>query len=245
MKKQPAKAGTAGASHGASNGATNGAARGVPKGARSGADKTTAKTTATSTATPAPSVVERDAMRALVERNYATLRDIARRKLRRSPMSRTMSPTSLVAEGIVRLMKQRTLPASAPHLSGLATILMAQALSDRAKIRRATKRNSGAQLLQIGTDVPLDRRLGRSGETVAARPEVRRQELVAQMELIGREHPRRMEVVTLHLVLGIPLAEVARMLAISERTAFRELAAGREALALALKLAGKARDAER
>jgi DNA-directed RNA polymerase specialized sigma24 family protein len=245
MKKQPAKAGAAGASHGASNGATNGAARGVPKGARSGADKTTAKTTATSTATPAPSVVERDAMRALVERNYATLRDIARRKLRRSPMSRTMSPTSLVAEGIVRLMKQRTLPASAPHLSGLATILMAQALSDRAKIRRATKRNSGAQLLQIGTDVPLDRRLGRSGETVAARPEVRRQELVAQMELIGREHPRRMEVVTLHLVLGIPLAEVARMLAISERTAFRELAAGREALALALKLAGKARDAER
>ncbi|MFZ4750465.1 MAG: ECF-type sigma factor [Phycisphaerales bacterium] len=245
MKKQPAKAGTAGASHGASNGATNGAARGVPKVARSGADKTTAKTTATSTAAPAPSVVERDAMRALVERNYATLRDIARRKLRRSPMSRTMSPTSLVAEGIVRLMKQRTLPASAPHLSGLATILMAQALSDRAKIRRATKRNSGVQLLPIGTDVPLDRRLGRSGETVAARPEVRRQELVAQMELIGREHPRRMEVVTLHLVLGIPLAEVARMLTISERTAFRELAAGREALALALKLAGKARDAER
>jgi DNA-directed RNA polymerase specialized sigma24 family protein len=190
-------------------------------------------------------VVERDAMRALVERNYATLRDIARRKLRRSPMSRTMSPTSLVAEGIVRLMKQRTLPASAPHLSGLATILMAQALSDRAKIRRATKRNSGAQLLPIGTDVPLDRRLGRSGETVAARPEVRRQELVAQMELIGREHPRRMEVVTLHLVLGIPLAEVARMLAISERTAFRELAAGRDALALALKVAGKARDVER
>lgn len=184
-------------------------------------------------------------MRALVERNYATLRDIARRKLRRSPMSRTMSPTSLVAEGIVRLMKQRTLPASAPHLSGLATILMAQALSDRAKIRRATKRNSGAQPLPIGTDVPLDRRLGRSGETVAARPEVRRQELVAQMELIGREHPRRMEVVTLHLVLGIPLAEVARMLAISERTAFRELAAGRDALALALKVAGKARDVER
>lgn len=248
-KKQPAKARAAGASRVVSNRASNSATRGVSKGARSGPDKTTATTTAkppaAGTDTPAPSVVERDAMRALVERNYATLRDIARRKLRRSPMSRTMSPTSLVAEGIVRLMKQRTLPASAPHLSGLATILMAQALSDRAKIRRATKRNSGAQPLPIGTDVPLDRRLGRSGETVAARPEVRRQELVAQMELIGREHPRRMEVVTLHLVLGIPLAEVARMLAISERTAFRELAAGRDALALALKVAGKARDVER
>jgi hypothetical protein len=35
-------------------------------------------------------------------------------------------------------------------------------------------------------------------------------------------------------VLGIALPEVARMLAISERTAFRELAAGRAALAAAL-----------
>lgn len=194
---------------------------------------------------PTPTAADRDAVRVLVERNYATLRDIARRKLRRSPLSRTMSPTSLVAEGIVRLMKQHSLPTTAPHLSGLATILMAQALSDRSKTRRATKRNSGARLLTIEDDVPHDRRLGRTGDGAASRPTVRRQELIAQMELIGREHPRRMEVVTLHLVLGIPLAEVARMLAISERTAFRELAAGREALALALKVAGKAGDGDR
>lgn len=141
----------------------------------------------------------------LVERNYSTLREIARRKLHRSPLAKTMSPTSLVAESVVRLMRQRALPSTAPHLSGLATILMAQALSDRAK-----------------------------GRLAAARKSSRQAELIQQMELLGRQHPRRMEVVTLHLVLGIALPEVARMLAISERTAFRELATGRAALAAAL-----------
>jgi DNA-directed RNA polymerase specialized sigma24 family protein len=185
---------------------------------------------------------EHDALRTLVERNYATLREIARRRLRTSPLAKTMSPTSLVAESVVRLMKQRTLPTSAPHLSGLATILMAQALSDRAKVRRAGKRNSGARMMELDPETPRDRRLGRSADDASngARAAARQAELVQQMETLGREHPRRMEVVTLHLVLGIPLPEVAIMLRISERTAFRELAAGRAALALALDMdAGK------
>jgi DNA-directed RNA polymerase specialized sigma24 family protein len=188
-----------------------GAARKQPAARAGGAGNTAASRVA-----PAS---EQDALRMLVERNYSTLREIARRKLHRSPLAKTMSPTSLVAESVVRLMRQRALPSTAPHLSGLATILMAQALSDRAKGRLAAKRNRGAKMLELGTDVPKDRRLA---------------ELIQQMELLGRQHPRRMEVVTLHLVLGIALPEVARMLAISERTAFRELAAGRAALAAAL-----------
>ena len=169
------------------------------------------------------------------------LRAIAARKLRRSSLSRSMSPTSLVAEGIVRLMKQRSVPASAPHLSGLATILMAQALSDRAKTRRASKRDAGSQVVSIGLDVPQDRRLDRSAKTAAPEDEGRSR-LVQEMERVGRTHPRRMEVVTLHLVLGIPLAEVARMLSVSERTAFRELAAGRASLAAALGMLPSARE---
>jgi len=184
---------------------------------------------------------ERSELRTLVEQNYAMLRAIAARKLRRSSLSRSMSPTSLVAEGIVRLMKQRSVPASAPHLSGLATILMAQALSDRAKTRRASKRNAGSQVVSIGLDVPQDKRLDRSAKTAAPEDEGRSR-LVQEMERVGRTHPRRMEVVTLHLVLGIPLAEVARMLSVSERTAFRELAAGRASLAAALGMLPSARE---
>ncbi len=204
--------------------------------------KTVRKPAAEQVSATLPAAEQRDALRTLVERNYATLREIARRRLRTSPLAKTMSPTSLVAESVVRLMKQRTLPTSAPHLSGLATILMAQALSDRAKVRRAGKRNSGARMMELDPETPRDRRLGRSADDAGngARAAARQVELVQQMETLGREHPRRMEVVTLHLVLGIPLPEVAIMLRISERTAFRELAAGRAALALALDMdAGK------
>ncbi|MEY5031716.1 MAG: hypothetical protein RL354_747 [Planctomycetota bacterium] len=205
-----------------------GAGRAQPSARRGGAGNPAAPRGASSPA--------HDALRTLVERNYSTLREIAQRKLRRSPLAKTMSPTSLVAESVVRLMRQRAMPSTAPHLSGLATILMAQALSDRAKGRLAVKRNRGAQVLELGSDVRKDRRLDRSGDDAgdSARKSSRQAELVQQMELLGREHPRRMEVVTLHLVLGIALPEVARMLAISERTAFRELAAGRAALAAAL-----------
>jgi DNA-directed RNA polymerase specialized sigma24 family protein len=198
--------------------------------------KTVRKPAAEQVSATLPAAEQRDALRTLVERNYATLREIARRRLRNSPLAKTMSPTSLVAESVVRLMKQRALPTSAPHLSGLATILMAQALSDRAKVRRAGKRNSGARMLPLHPELPSDRRLGRSGDDAdaVARTAGRQAELVQQMEALGREHPRRMEVVTLHLVLGIALSVVARMLQISERTAFRELASGRAALAAAL-----------
>jgi DNA-directed RNA polymerase specialized sigma24 family protein len=189
---------------------------------------------------PPASAAERAQLRLLVERNYKELHAIASRKLRTSALRRTMSPTSLVAEGVVRLMKQRALPKTSPHLGGLATILMAQALSDRAKHRRASKRAGNAHCLRLGTDVPHDKRLGRGGERPKAeeRSQVQQHELLAGLEALGREHPRQMEIVALHLVLGIPLVEVARMVKVSERTAFRALAAGRAALALALGLGG-------
>ena len=185
------------------------------------------------TAPAAPAATDPADIRVLVERNYAMLRELAARKLRRSSLSRSMSPTSLVAESVVRLMKQRSVPTTVPHLSGLATILMAQALSDRAKLRRASKRRAGTRVLPIEHDVPQDRRLGRA-PAAAEHADDHRSALVAEMERIGRSDPRRMEVVTLHLVLGMPLEDVAKMLSISERTAFRELAAGRAALANAL-----------
>lgn len=192
------------------------------------------------TAGPPNTAAERAQLRLLVERNYKELHAIASRKLRTSALRRTMSPTSLVAEGVVRLMKQRALPKTSPHLGGLATILMAQALSDRAKHRRARKRAGNAKCLRLGTDVPHDKRLGRGGHRPKAeeRSQVQQHELLAEMEALGRENPRQMEIVALHLVLGISLEEVARMVKVSERTAFRELAAGRAALALALGLGG-------
>jgi DNA-directed RNA polymerase specialized sigma24 family protein len=57
------------------------------------------------------------------------------------------------------------------------------------------------------------------------------------MERVAVELPRAMEVVTLHLVANIPLARTAELVGVSERTAYRDLQDGREALAHQLRRA--------
>lgn len=165
---------------------------------------------------------------ALVERNYASLRRIAERAIAGAKASHTMSPTSLVAESVIRLMKQRALPRSGPHLCGLATILMAQAIADRSKRKRAQKRGRGRKPLPLTSDMVEDARAAGRNRPDGA---VSTEEILRHLEVLGASIPRTMEVVTLHLVLGIPLDRIAEMLAISERTAYRELLAGRERLA--------------
>jgi DNA-directed RNA polymerase specialized sigma24 family protein len=177
------------------------------------------------------------AIHTLVERNYATLRRMASREIRSSRQAGTITPTSLVAESVMRLMKQRKLPSTDPHLCGLAAVLMAQALSDRSKLRRARKRGGGIRPESIGSDVHVDRRRGR-GVAADADPDLRgrvmRLELLQHMAELSRTHPRMMEIVTLHVVLDMPMPKVAALLGVSVRTAYRELVSGRRKLAEAL-----------
>ncbi|MBM4100088.1 MAG: DUF134 domain-containing protein [Planctomycetes bacterium] len=192
------------------------------------------KTASAPRTTPKPKPA---AIHSLVERNYATLRRMASRAIRLSRLSGTISPTSLVAESVMRLMKQRKMPATDPHLCGLAAVLMAQALSDRSKFRRARKRGGGVQPESLGTDVHVDRRRGR-GVAADADPDLpgraMRLELLQHMAELSRTHPRMMEIVTLHVVLDMPMQKVAAMLGVSVRTAYRELTTGRRKLADAL-----------
>lgn len=174
---------------------------------------------------------------ALVERNYASLRRIASREIRASRLAGTITPTSLVAESVMRLMKQRKMPATDPHLCGLATVLMAQALSDRSKFRRARKRGGGAKPAALDPDLHVDRRTGSpraATEDLALRGRALRLELLQHMAELSRTHPRMMEIVTLNVVLDMPMAKVAAMLGISVRTAYRELDIGRRKLAESL-----------
>jgi DNA-directed RNA polymerase specialized sigma24 family protein len=173
---------------------------------------------------------------ALVERNYATLRRIASRKIRSSHMWRTITPTSLVAETVVRLMKQRSMPATDPHLCGLATVLMAQALSDRIKHRRARKRGGGARPSALDADLTVDRRRSDGRSKHGARLPLESAEIIAQMTELARTNPRMIEIVTLHVVLDLPMDRVAEILGISTRTGYRELERGRAALARRLGL---------
>lgn len=177
---------------------------------------------------------------ALVERNYASLRRIAKRSISVARVADTISPTSLVAESVIRLMKQRSLPRNSPHLCGLATIIMAQAIADRTKARRAQKRGRGQKPIPIPGDVVVDHRRARATTGGLGSSEragsISTGEILRHLEVLGASIPRTMEVVTLHLVLGIPLERVAEMLSISQRTAYRELHNGRERLAQRLLL---------
>lgn len=173
---------------------------------------------------------------ALVERNYATLRRIASREIRSLDMARTITPTSLVAESVMRLMKQRSMPTTDPHLCGLATVLMAQALSDRIKHRRARKRGGGTRPRALDADLTVDRRRADGRSQPEGRLQVQRAEIVAQMTALAKTHPRMVEIVTLHVVLDLPMDRVAEILGISRRTGYRELERGREALARRLGL---------
>lgn len=170
----------------------------------------------------------------LVEANYAELRRIATRQLRSARLARSMSPTSLVSESVVRLMRQRAVPAEAAHLLGLATILMVQALSDRAKRQRAVKRGKRLPHRQLSSDVHEDRRgVSSASESPGADAPLTamHQQLIAQMTDLMRTHPRMMEIVTLHLVLDVPMPRVAQLLGLSERTCYRECGEGRRRLA--------------
>lgn len=180
------------------------------------------------------SVSESRALHELVNHSYPELRRIAAREIRASGLAQTITPSSLVAESVVRLMKQRKPPKNDRHLCGLATILMAQALSDRAKFRRAQKRGKGVRPGVLGGDVVEDmRNPRRDGGSEAGDRSVKelRDSVLEHMARLSTTQPRMMEILALHAVLDVPVPRVAELLGISERTAYRELADGRQRLA--------------
>lgn len=166
-----------------------------------------------------------DRLARLVDRNYASLREIADREISARNLARSVSPTSLVAETVVRLMRQRNMPRTAPHLCGLSTILMGQTLADRARRARTIKRNPGHRPVPLPSDLQHDRRasLRMSPDPKAA---VLRDQLLKALQELAAGHPREMEVITLRLILEMPMEKVARLVGISTRTAYRDLNEG-------------------
>lgn len=174
----------------------------------------------------------------LVEKHYSVLRRIAERSIKARAYPANMSPTSLVAESVMRLLQQREQPMQESHLRGLATVFMARVLADSAKSRLRQKRGGRTvrqSLADPTASVQLTGDARRDAQDPASSPAIDRDELLRAMERVAVELPRAMEVVTLHLVANIPLARTAELVGVSERTAYRDLQDGREALARQLR----------
>ena len=170
----------------------------------------------------------------LVEQHYSALRRIAERSIKSRSYPASMSPTSLVAESVMRLLQQRERPMRESHLRGLATVFMARVLADSAKSRLRQKRGGRAarrSLSDPSVSVELEAPSSGVGRRSADAPSVDRDELLGAMERVAEAMPRAMEIVTLHLVADIPLARTAELVGVSERTAYRDLQEGRKVLA--------------
>jgi len=186
---------------------------------------------------PHPTMAKASPFAELIEEHYATLRRLAARALRARTVPERMSPTSLVAESVMRLIQQREKPKSEEHLRGLATVFMARVLADHAKARLRLKRGGGRKTRSID-DPSIAFDLGsrsRANEQGHADAPIDQSVLLDAMAIVAEDHPRAMEVLTLHVVGGIPLPRVAELVGISERTAYRELESGRAALARTVK----------
>lgn len=171
----------------------------------------------------------------LLEEHYAALRRLAARALRNAAYPERMSPTSLVAESMLRLMQQRVQPVSESHLRGLTAIFVARVLTDQAKSRMCLKRGSGREAQSLD-DVPT----ASDEEPHHEATGFDRTELLNALETLAESMPRQMEILTLHLVADIPLVRVAKLVGVSERTAYRDLDEGRLALVKTLRASSQA-----
>lgn len=145
--------------------------------------------------------------RSLFPKVYATVRNLAERHLRRERLGQTLSPSDLVHEVYLRLMRGGSKTWENPtQFIFVAAEVARRILVERARWRLAVRHGSGM------TRVPLDERIegaGPSDEVLAL------DEGLAQLE---RHYPRKARVVTLRYFAGYSVQETASLLGVSAAT---------------------------
>jgi RNA polymerase sigma factor (TIGR02999 family) len=130
----------------------------------------------------------------------------------------TLSTTALVHETFVSLAGARLTLNDRAHFFRLAARAMRRVLIDASRRRSAAKRGSGVRPLPIDTSL------------VAPGHDIDLLALDQALEQLGAEEPRLAQVVELHFHAGLPFAEIATLLDLSERTVARDWRAARALL---------------
>jgi RNA polymerase sigma factor (TIGR02999 family) len=157
---------------------------------------------------------DRSAPDRLVPLVYDQLRDVARRQLSRESPGHTLSPTGLVHEVYLRLLRQRQIAATDRQgFLGIAGQIMRRILVDHARARVRLKRGGGDRPvpLEPGDDVPL--------LTPAEVEEVLAIDMALQR--LAREDDRAHQVVECRIFGGLTLEETAEALGISSKSVQR------------------------
>ncbi len=167
----------------------------------------------------------------LVADQYGALRALAERQVtaeRARTGQQTISPTSLLGETFRRLVQQETKIANSDHLAAIATMLFVRIIADRRRRRLTIKRGGGAQQLPIGEE------LAQSGARSPAEESAHMSDvdvLHDKLAELAQISPRRAEALSLHMIGGITIPNVAKLLNVSVATVERDLALARAWLA--------------
>jgi len=145
--------------------------------------------------------------RTLFPKVYAALRNLAERRLSRERAGQTLSPSDLVHEVYLRLMRNGSGPWESPsQFYFVAAEAARRILVERARWRLAVRH--GGNL----TRVPLDEwieGIGPAEEILA---------LDEGLELLERRYPRKARVVKLRYFAGFSVEETASLLGVSPGT---------------------------
>ncbi|MEM6671796.1 MAG: ECF-type sigma factor [Planctomycetota bacterium] len=154
----------------------------------------------------------------LFEAVYEALRNLASKHLARERADHTLQATALVHEAWIKLVDQAELPAGGrEHFLAVASHAMRRILVDHARGRNRAKRGGGAERVGLDAlelDASLDGAPSDDALDVLALD-------TALLELAERSE-RQVKVVELRFFGGLPVAEVATALDVSESTVERE-----------------------
>jgi RNA polymerase sigma factor (TIGR02999 family) len=170
---------------------------------------------------------ERRALDELFTVTYAELRRLAH-SVRRGDPSATLSPTALVNEAWLKLMKSPHFATESQlHFKRIAARAMRQVLIEAARRRSAQKRGSGAEVTLPVNDLRQEANF--CGEDLLA--------LDRALEELARMEPRQATIIETRFFGGLDVAETAALLGVSEATIQRDWRAARAWLAQRVRLA--------
>lgn len=143
---------------------------------------------------------------------YEQLRAIAGTYFRHQPADHTLQPTALVHEAYLKLIRVPDEKwQSRVHFCAVAATAMRQILHDRARRRRAAKRNAGLQRTELDQ---VETPSGRSPIDIVA--------LDDALERLAALDARQARIVELRFFGGLSTEEVAQLLQVSSRTIEKE-----------------------
>lgn len=155
----------------------------------------------------------------LVDAVYNDLRRIAAGKMAdrfdRPLAGLTIQPTAIANDAVMELRRQRAEWNNSDQFFAIATRLILRLVLQYQRARLAEKRGAGQRGARL--DEPMMGLAAGSGGDAAAGSEI-----LSALESLHASHPRQAEVVTLHVIRGMPLPAVAAAIDMSLPTVERD-----------------------